>query len=113
VVRFHVDAEGRKAAVVRYPKPFFGDVFCGSENRIAYLFRGFDSRVQRVDYTDKAHLRNAVGVGTRVLATKPVYLIFVLLGGGLNQEVSSVHLEQRRKKFSVVDVRRMDTITIP
>jgi hypothetical protein len=58
------------------------------------------------------HLLNTVRILANRLANLLVHFLFILLGGKLDQEVTSIYLEHGRQKLVIIDIVRMDRITI-
>jgi len=112
MLRLDVDREGREPTVIGRSELVFRNVFARSDEVFADLLRGFDFGVKWVYDTDEGDLFDAFGIFANCLTDLLVYLLFVLLGRKLNEEVPSVHLEHGRKQIVVVDFVGVDGVAI-
>lgn len=58
------------------------------------------------------YLFDAISIVADMLPDGSIYLLAILLGGELDQEVPCVDLEQRRQQLMIIDIQRVHRIAI-
>src|SRR5262245_49437468 len=112
VLRLHIDAEWREAAIVSRTQALFRDELRGGYQIVANLLRGLNARVLRIDNSDKANLSDTIGIGTAMLTNELIDAFFVLFARQLHQEIASIHLEHAGQEFGIVHVGAVGRVAI-